>query len=86
MGVGVNNAPRTIDLLHMTYSQQSIIGSGGYMPQDVWNVQRIMTCGRWNMESIITHEFPLEQPETAIRTAADVEHAGNVVIRMLPEP
>ena len=46
----------------------------------------IMTCGRWNMESIITHEFPLDQLETAIRTAADVEHAGNVVIRMLPEP
>ena len=82
----MNNAPRTIDLLHMTYSQQSIIGSGGYMPQDVWDVQRIMTCGRWNMESIITHEFPLEQLETAIHTAADVEHAGNVVIRMLPEP
>lgn len=86
VSVGVNNAPRTIDLLHMTYAQQSIIGSGGYMPQDVWDVQRIMTCGRWNMESIITHEFTLDQLETAIRTAADVEHAGNVVIRMLSEP
>ena len=82
VSVGVNNAPRTIDLLHMTYAQQSIIGSGGYMPQDVWDVQHIMTCGRWDLESIITHEFPLDQLETAIRTAADVDHAGNVVIHV----
>lgn len=82
VSVGVNNAPHTIDLLHMTYAQQSIIGSGGYMPQDVWDVQHIMTCGRWDLESIITHEFPLDQLETAIRTAADVDHAGNVVIHV----
>lgn len=82
VSVGVNNAPRTIDLLHMTYAQQSIIGSGGYMPQDVWDVQHIMTRGRWDLESIITHEFPLDQLETAIRTAADVDHAGNVVIHV----
>ena len=39
VSVAVNNKPRTIDLLHMTYAQQSIIGSGGYMPEDVWDVQ-----------------------------------------------
>lgn len=82
VSVAVNNAPRTIDLLHMTYAQQSIIGSGGYMPEDVEDVQRIMTCGKWNLERIITHEFPLEKLEIAIQTAADVYHAGNVVIKM----
>ena len=39
VSVAVNNKPRTIDLLHMTYAQQSIIGSGGYMPENVWDVQ-----------------------------------------------
>lgn len=82
VSVAVNNAPRKLDLLHMTYAQQSIIGSGGYMPQDVWDVQKMMVSGRWNLESIITHEFPLAELETAIRTAADVDHAGNVAIRM----
>lgn len=80
--VAVNNAPRNMDLLHMTYAQQSLIGSGGYMPEDVEDVQEIMSCGRWNLESIITHEFPLSELEQAIRTAGDVDHAGNVVIRM----
>ena len=82
VSVAVNNAPRTINLLQMTYAQQSIIGSGGYMPEDVRDVQEIMRCGRWDLESIITHEFSLCELEKAIRTAADVDHAGNVVIKM----
>lgn len=82
VSVAVNNAPRTIDLLHMTYAQQSLIGSGGYMPEDVWDVQKIMAIGKWNLEKMITHEFPLQKLENAIRTASDVNSAGNVVIRM----
>ena len=82
VSVAVNNKPRNIDLLHMTYAQQSIIGSGGYLPEDVQDVQEIMSCGRWELEQIITHEFPLSELEQAIRTAGDVDHAGNVVIRM----
>ena len=82
VSVAVNALPRTIDLLHMTYAQQSIIGSGGYMPEDVRDVQKIMTCGKWNLETLITHEFSLDELETALRTASDVNHAGNVVIKM----
>ncbi len=82
VSVAVNNKPRTIDLLHMTYAQKSIIGSGGYMPEDVRDVQAMMASGRWDLESIITHEFPLAELEQAIRTAGDVDHAGNVVVRM----
>lgn len=52
------------------------------MPEDVWDVQEIMTCGKWDLESIITHEFLLPELETAIRTAADVNHSGNIVIKM----
>ena len=80
--VAVNNAPRNISLLGLTYAQQSIIGSGGYMHEDVCDVQKIMASGDWNLESIITHEFPLEQLETAIRTAADPNRSGSVVIKM----
>lgn len=82
VSVAVNNQPRCIDLLHMTYAQKSIIGSGGYMSEDVYDVQQIMSCGKWDLEGIITHEFSLGQLELAIRTASDVNHSGNVVIRM----
>lgn len=82
VSVAVNNQPREIDLLHMTYAQQSIIGSGGYMPEDVWDVQEMMANGKRNLESIITHEFSLDELERAIRTAGDVNHSGNVVVKM----
>lgn len=82
VSVAVNNKPRNINLLHITYAQQSIIGSGGYMPEDVWDVQKIMACGKWNLESIITHEFSLNELEKAIITASNVQLAENVVIRV----
>ena len=45
-------------------------------------MQEIMSCGKWDLERIITHEFPLLELEQAIRTAGDVDHAGNVVVKM----
>lgn len=81
VSVAVNNSIRKLDLLHMTYSQKSIIGSGGYMPEDVRDVMSIMESCRWNIESIITHEFPLEQIGKAIETAADTNNAFNVTIK-----
>ena len=81
VAVGVNNALRTLDLLHLTYAQKSIIGSGGYAQEDVADVLSIMKSGRWNIASIITHAFPLCEIETALRTAADTAHALNVVIK-----
>lgn len=81
VSVAVNNAMRELDLLHMTYSQKSIIGSGGYMPEDVWDVQKIMASDKWRLEDIITHEFEIDDLEKAIQTAGDVNKSGNVVIR-----
>lgn len=81
VSVAVNKALRQLDLLHVTYSQKSIIGSGGYMPEDVEDVMKIMASGKWNLESIITHEFPLEQIAEAIRTASDPTRALNVTIK-----
>ena len=80
--VAVNNKPRQIDLLHLTYAQKSIIGSGGYFPEDVHDVLTVMASGRWDLESIITQEFPLERISEAIQTASDPGKAFNVIIRM----
>ena len=81
VSVAVNKALRELDMLHLTYSQKSIIGSGGYMPEDVRDVMAIMRSGRWELGRLITHEYRLDELETAIRTAADVDHALNVTIR-----
>lgn len=81
VSVAVNNSMRQLDLLHMTYAQKSIIGSGGYFSEDVKDVMDMMAGGRWNLESIITHEFSIDEIEEAIRTASDADHALNVAIR-----
>lgn len=85
VSVAVNNAVRKLDLLHLTFAQKSIIGSGGYMPEDVKDVISIMASGRWNLESIITNEFSLPEISKAIETAANSEKAFNVVIKFASE-
>ncbi|MGN1020575.1 MAG: zinc-binding dehydrogenase [Aristaeellaceae bacterium] len=80
VSVAVNKALREVDLLHLTYGQKSIIGSGGYMPEDVRDVLALMARDDVNLEPLITHEFPLSQLQQALETAADTTRALNVII------
>ena len=81
VSVAVNKSIRKLDLLHLTYSQKSIIGSGGYMPEDVIDVMNIMKSGKWNIERMITHEFSLSEIDKAIQTAGNTDIALNVTIK-----
>ena len=78
--VAVLAGKRPIDVLAMTYAQHAIIGSGGYMPEDVKMVMDIMADGKYDIASIITHEFPHDKLAEAIETAAQPDKALNVVI------
>ena len=80
VSVAVNNAILNLDLLHLTYAQKSIIGSGGYMPEDVRDVLAIMESGKWDIEQMITHEYPLTKLEEAIRKATNTNEALNVTV------
>ncbi|MDY4442540.1 MAG: zinc-binding dehydrogenase [Butyricicoccus sp.] len=79
--VAVAAGKRPIDVLEMTYSQHALIGSGGYLPEDVQDVMAVMASGTWDIESIITNEYPWEQLPQAIEKASHVEEALNVIIR-----
>lgn len=79
--VAVQAGKRPADILHMTYAQKELIGSGGYFLEDVRDVLRIMSSGRYNIASIITHEFPHRQLRDALETASDPCKALNVIIR-----
>ena len=46
----------------------------------------LMESGRWDIDSLITHVFAWEQLPQAIETAADVDHALNVVIDYAKQP
>lgn len=72
---------REINVLEMTYAQHAIIGSGGYMPEDVMDVFTIMQDDRWDIEKIITDVYPWEKLPEAIEKAGDSQNAFNVVIK-----
>lgn len=79
--VGVHHQPMTINLLQLTYSQSEIIGSGGYMPEDVIDVMKIMKSGEYDIESLISHEFSLDCINEAIETAGKTNESLKVVIK-----
>lgn len=81
VSVAVNNTKRELDLVNISFSQKMIIGSGGYMPEDVYDVFKLMSSKRWDIEKIITHEFRIDDLEKAINTAKETDKALNVVIK-----
>lgn len=79
--VAVLAGKRPVDILHMTYAQQSLIGSGGYFPEDVADVMKVMASGKYDIASIITHELPHSELTRALKLAGRPDEALNVVIR-----
>lgn len=79
VAVGTNLRP--VDVLGMTFGQLALIGSGGYTPEDVRDVMQIMESREWDIESLITHEYPWEKLEEAIQMAGRTDEALNVLIR-----
>jgi 2-desacetyl-2-hydroxyethyl bacteriochlorophyllide A dehydrogenase len=79
--VAVLKGERPVDILDMTYSQHAIIGSGGYFPIDVEDVMNIMASKKWNIESIITHEYEHKNICTALEMAGNTNESLNVVIK-----
>ncbi|MCZ0990957.1 hypothetical protein [Streptomyces diastatochromogenes] len=65
----------------LAYAHQDLIGSGGYTPDDVRTVMDIMESKAFDIESVITHEFPQDRIVEAITTAGDTHNALNVVIK-----
>ena len=80
--VAVGTSKREVDILGLTFGQKSIIGSGGYAPEDVRDVMEMMKSKRWDIEKLITNEYPLDQLKDAIEKASDVHNSLNVVIKI----
>lgn len=79
--VGVHHKPLEINFIPLTYAQYEFIGSGGYMVEDVRDVMTIMASGKYDIESMITHEFKIDDLEDAIIKAGKADEALKVVIK-----
>ncbi|WP_367326964.1 zinc-binding dehydrogenase [Lactobacillus sp.] len=79
--VGVDNQIKEIDLLKMTFASQSLIGSGGYRPDDVETVFNIFRENKDNIGKMVTKVEPWENLVDAIKLASDPYRSLNVQVK-----
>lgn len=79
--VGTHTKPMTFNPQFLMYASQRIQGSGGYTDQSVRLAMEIMESGKFDLEKLVTQEYPLEQLEDAIIKAATSSESLKVMIR-----
>ena len=78
--VGVHHEPRTFNPILLTYGSLEMKGSAGYDMEDVAVAMDIMKSGQFDIESLVSHEFALEDLEEAIKTSANSSISEKVMI------
>ena len=78
--VGIHHEPREINMVGLVYGGLTIKGSAGYTPQDVPFVMEMMKSKKFDIESLVSHEFKLEDLEEAIQTSAKSGESEKVLI------
>ncbi len=79
--VGVFHEPAKADFMKLTYGQLHIVGSPGYDMSDVATVMEILKSKKFDIESIVTHKFALDDIDEALKTASDADSSLKVVIK-----
>lgn len=79
--VGLHHKPMTVNILTLTFGSKRIQGSGGYTPDEVDLVLDIMRSGKFDLEKLITQEYPLEKLEEGIQKAASSSESLKVMIK-----
>jgi 2-desacetyl-2-hydroxyethyl bacteriochlorophyllide A dehydrogenase len=77
---GVFEAPVTMDFSALVAKQVSIMGSFGMTAEDTHLAIQLMSSGKIDRAVLISHQFPLEQVETAFQTQATVSDSIKVLI------
>lgn len=78
--VGTHTRPMTFHPQTLMYASQRIQGSGGYTDQSVRLAMEIMESQIYDLEQLITQEYPLEQLEEAIVKASNSSESLKVMI------
>ena len=79
--VGVNNNPKDINLLSIIFTSQSLIGSGGYRPDDVSTVFDILQENQNEVAKMVTKVYPRKDFGAAIEDASDPMKVMNIQVK-----
>lgn len=83
--VGMHHREMTFNPAMLLYASQRIQGSGGYTDQSVRLSMEIMSSGKFELDRLITQEYPHAKLEEAIKKAGTSSESMKVLIRY-PEP
>lgn len=79
--VAIHHKEMTFNPSMLLYASQRIQGSGGYTDQSVRLSMEIMRSGKFELDRLITQEYPHEKLEEAIKKAAASSESMKVMIR-----
>ncbi|WP_310532477.1 zinc-binding dehydrogenase [Novosphingobium sp.] len=81
--VGVHKQPVALDLAQVAFNNWHIHGCGSHSTEEMWpEILDMMRSGRFDLASLITHEYPLEQIEDALEQAGRADEAQKVCITL----
>jgi 2-desacetyl-2-hydroxyethyl bacteriochlorophyllide A dehydrogenase len=79
--VGVHKQHVAMDLTQAAFNNWHIHGCGDASTEELWpEIHDMMRSGRFDLPSLVTHEFPLERIEDALRLAARPDEAQKVCV------
>lgn len=79
--VGVHKQPVALDLAQVAFNNWHIHGCGDISTEDLAaDILAMMRSGQFDLPSLITHEFPLEQITQALEQACRPEEAQKVCV------
>lgn len=79
--VGVHKEPASLDFTQVNFNNWHIHGCGDGATEDLWpEILEMMRSRKYDLESLVTHEFPIEQIREAISLASNPNEAQKVCI------
>ncbi|MBR2189195.1 MAG: alcohol dehydrogenase catalytic domain-containing protein [Eubacterium sp.] len=79
--VGLHHDEMKFHPAMFTYSSWTMQGAGGYSDASVRLAMEIMQSGKFDIEKLITQEYPLEELEDAIKKAMTTSESLKVIIK-----
>lgn len=79
--VGVHKGPASLNFTQVNFNNWHIHGCGDGATEELWpEILEMMRSGKYDLASLVTHEFPVEQINEAITLASNPNAAQKVCI------
>ncbi len=77
---GVFEAPLTLELMPMVSKHIQVLGSFGFVPEDVSRALDLMRDRTVDRMKLVSHQVPIEEAKAAFDTQCDIEKSVKVVV------